>query len=182
MARAIGQKNNILIAVAGSETDGTSGVRAAADATIREEIEKFSHVIFASSEAQREFWIGQRSATVDELRARYNGCKPCLHGSDAHDQVSTGRPAQDRFSWLKGGLTFDALRQACIDPAGRAFVGAEPPEHALPSQVISQVKITDASWAATPIRFSIGDGGILQISDCDSCLQVRSVLRTRASE
>jgi hypothetical protein len=144
-------KKNILIAVAGSETDGTSGVRAAADATLREEIEKFSHIIFASSEAQREFWLGQRSATVDDLRRRYNGCKPCLHGSDAHDQISTGRPSNDRFSWIKGAPTFDALRQACIDPAGRAFVGTEPPRHALPSQVISRVEITGASWAVTPI-------------------------------
>jgi AAA domain, putative AbiEii toxin, Type IV TA system len=144
-------KKNILIAVAGNETDGTSGVRQAADATLRQEIEKFSHIIFASSQAQREFWLGQRSVTADELRARYNGCKPCLHGSDAHDQISTGKPTSDRFSWVKGALTFDALRQACIDPAGRAFVGAEPPRHALPSQVISQVKITNASWAATPI-------------------------------
>jgi len=144
-------KKNILIAVAGSETDGTSGVRQAADATLRQEIEKFSHIIFASSPSQREFWLGQRSATVDELRLRYNGCKPCLHGSDAHNQSSTGRPTDDRFSWIKGALTFDALRQACIDPAGRAFVGAEPPRHALPSQVISQIEITNASWAATPI-------------------------------
>jgi AAA domain, putative AbiEii toxin, Type IV TA system len=144
-------KKNILVAVAGNEADGTSGVRQAADATLRQEIEKFSHIIFASSEAQREFWLGLRSVTVQELRTRYNGCKPCLHGSDAHDQPSTGRPTSDRFSWVKGALSFDALRQACIDPAGRAFVGAEPPRHALPSQVISRVEITNASWAATPI-------------------------------
>jgi len=144
-------KKNILIAVAGNEGDGTSGVRQAADATVRQEIEGFSHIIFASSQAQREFWLGQRSVTVKELRARYNGCKPCLHGSDAHDQTSTGKPAGDRFSWIKGALTFDALRQACIDPADRAFVGAEPPRRALPSQVISQVKIMNASWAATPV-------------------------------
>jgi hypothetical protein len=144
-------RKNILIAVGGNETDGTSGVRDASDATLRQEIEKFSHIIFASSQAQREFWLGQRSASVDELRTRYNGCKPCLHGSDAHNHISTGRPNNDRFSWIKGALTFDALRQACIDPSGRAFVGSESPQHALPSQVISQVEITNASWAATPI-------------------------------
>jgi hypothetical protein len=144
-------KKNILIAVAGNEGDGTSGVRQASDATVRQEIEGFSHIIFASSQAQREFWLGQRSVTVEELRTRYNGCKPCLHGSDAHDQTSAGKPAGDRFSWIKGALTFDALRQACIDPAARAFVGAEPPRRALPSQVISQVKLVNASWAATPV-------------------------------
>jgi hypothetical protein len=116
-------KKNILIAVSGATDDGTSGVRQAADATVRQEIEKFAHVIFASSPAQREIWLGQGSASIDELRTRYNGCKPCLHGSDAHNQTSTGRPVSDRFSWLKGALTFDALRQACIDPASRAYVG-----------------------------------------------------------
>ena len=55
----MGRKTKSLIAVAGSETDGTSGVREAADKTLRQEIEKFAHVIFASSEAQREFWLGK---------------------------------------------------------------------------------------------------------------------------
>jgi hypothetical protein len=143
-------KKNILIAVAGGTDDGTSGIRQAADTTLRQEIEKFSHIIFASSQAQREFWLGMRSASIDELRSRYNGCKPCLHGSDAHNQSSTGQPADDRFSWIKGALTFDALRQAYIDPADRAYVGAQPPNHAVPSQVISLVDITQAAWAATP--------------------------------
>jgi hypothetical protein len=144
-------KKNILIGVAGGAGDGTSGVRQAADATVRQEIEKFSHVIFASSQAQREFWLGQRSVSIDQLRARYNGCKPCLHGSDAHDVSTIGQPADDRFCWIKGALTFDALRQACIDPADRAYIGAEPPRHAMPSQVISQIEISQAPWAVTPI-------------------------------
>jgi hypothetical protein len=90
------------------------------------------------------------AVSVDELRARYNGLKPCLHGSDAHDQSATGQPTNNRFSWIKGALTFDALRQACIDPGDRAYVGAEPPHRALPSQVISQVEITHAPWAVIP--------------------------------
>jgi hypothetical protein len=143
-------KRNILIAVAGGADDGTSGMRQAADATVRQEIEKFSHIIFAGSPAQREFWLGQRSLSINELRARYNGCKPCLHGSDAHDLLTVGQPTGDRFCWIKGALTFDALRQACIDPFDRAYVGAEPPRHAMPSQVISEVEIAHATWAATP--------------------------------
>ena len=143
-------KKNILVAVAGGTGDGTSGIRQAADATVRQEIEKFAHIIFSSSRAQREFWIGQRNATIEDLRARYDGCKPCLHGSDAHDQQSIGRPDDNRFSWIKGDLVFDALRQACIDPEGRAFVGEQPPRSAMPSQVISHVKIDNADWAITP--------------------------------
>lgn len=144
-------KKNILIAVAGGEGDGTSGLRQAADKTVREEIEKFAHIIFSSNPAQREFWLGQRSGiTVEKLRERYDGCKPCLHGSDSHDQKSVGQPVDNRFSWIKGALEFDALRQACIDPEGRAYVGEQPPKSAMPSQVISHVDIVAADWALTP--------------------------------
>ncbi|MGY4503783.1 energy-coupling factor transporter ATP-binding protein EcfA2 [Bradyrhizobium sp. GM24.11] len=143
-------KKNILIAVAGGAGDGTSGVRQAADTTVRQEIEKFAHIIFSSNPAQREFWIGQRGVTIEELRARYDGCKPCLHGSDSHDPKSVGQPVDNRFSWIKGALEFDALRQACIDPEGRAYVGEQPPRSAMPSQVISHVRIDDADWATTP--------------------------------
>ena len=88
--------------------------------------------------------------TVEELRARYDGCKPCLHGSDSHDRNPSASPSDNRFSWIKGALEFDALRQACIDPEGRAYVGEQPPRSAMPSQVISHVRIDDADWAATP--------------------------------
>ena len=142
-------KENIVIAVAGAEGDGTSGVRQAADQTVRQEIEKFAHVIFASSTTQREFWLGERGINADQLQSRYSGKKPCMHGSDAHDHASIGRPVDDRFSWIKGALTFDSLRQACIDPKGRAYVGHEPPMAAMPSQVITHVDIENASWMAT---------------------------------
>jgi len=144
-------KKNILIAVAGGATDGTSGVREAADQTLRREIEGFAHVIFASSVAQREFWLGQRDLGPAQIRATYGGLKPCLHGSDAHKIEGVATPFGDRFSWIKGSLEFDSLRQACIDPAGRCHVGAEPPASATPSQVIASVEVLDAPWLATPV-------------------------------
>ncbi len=143
-------KANVLIAVAGGKDDGTSGLRQASDATLRAEIEKFAHIIFASSVAQREFWTGKRPAiSVDGLKERYGGCKPCLHGCDAHRPEEVGQPARNRYSWVKGAATFDALRQACIDPEYRAYVGEEPPVGAPPSKVIQSVAIADADWAKT---------------------------------
>jgi hypothetical protein len=144
-------KKNIIIAVAGGATDGTSGVREAADQTIRREIEGFADVIFASNTAQREFWLGQKDLTPAEVRARYGGLKPCLHGSDAHKVEDVATPFSDRFSWIKGDLEFDALRQACIDPRGRAHVGADPPTSATPSQVIAQIEVLAAPWMTTPV-------------------------------
>ena len=143
-------KANILIAVAGGTGDGTSGLREAADTTVREEIEKFAHIIFASSSAQREFWLGKKGMTPQQLRDRFDGLKPCLHGSDAHGHSAVGNPVGDRFSWVKGAPTFDSLRQACIDPEGRAFVGSRPPRSAMPSQVIDTVEMINSPWAVTP--------------------------------
>jgi hypothetical protein len=143
-------KANILIAIAGSETDGTSGVRDGADATLRREVEKFAHIVFASSPAQCDFWLGRRSLPPDEIRRRYGDLKPCMHGSDAHDIRTVGLPDDNRYSWIKGEPAFDTLRQACIDPAGRAFVGEVAPVQATPSQVIASVEIKDAPWATTP--------------------------------
>ena len=142
-------KQNILVAVSGSETDGSSGVRDGADATLRQEIEKFAHIIFASSTAQREFWLGQRTASESGLRERYGGLKPCMHGCDAHELERVGVPDGNRYSWVKGAVAFDSLRQACIDPAGRAFVGSEPPIRATPSQIIEKIEVKNAPWAAT---------------------------------
>ena len=142
-------QENIRIAVAGGSGDGTSGIRAAADVTVRQEIERFADIIFASNSAQREFWLGQRSASAADLRRRYRGLKPCLHGSDAHDEDQVGEAFEDRFSWIKGRPRFDALRQACIDPASRAYIGPKPPSTALPSQIISSVHVENADWAGT---------------------------------
>ena len=144
-------QENILVAVAGGANDGTSGVREAADQTLRQEIESFAHVIFASSQAQREFWLGERNLNSEQMRTRYGGLKPCLHGSDAHRVEDVATPFGDRFSWVKGGLEFDSLRQACIDPRSRAFVGPEPPPSSTPSQVISSINVSDAPWMETPM-------------------------------
>jgi hypothetical protein len=48
-----------------------------------------------------------------------------LHGSDAHDPAKVGKPDGNRFCWIKGDLTFESLRQACIEPEGLvAIIGA----------------------------------------------------------
>ena len=140
-------RSNILIAVAASEGDGTSGLQKDSSlATLRKEIEKFAAIIFASSAKQRDFWLGRGTATSQEIQSDWNGPKPCLHGSDAHSLDKVGKPTEDRFTWVKGDLTFEALRQACLEPSGRAFVGTAPPRGALPSEVISKLKVSNAPW------------------------------------
>ena len=101
-------------------------MREAADQTIWREIESLAHLVFAESPAQREFWLGQKDLGPNEIRARYGCLKPCLHGSDAHKLDDVVSPFGNRFSWIKGGIEFDALRQAGIAPDGRSDVGQQP--------------------------------------------------------
>jgi len=117
--------------VAAGSNDGTSGLQGDASFTsLRKEIERFAHIIFSSQPAQREFWLGRGVVTLQQLTTDWGGRKPCLHGSDAHDHESVGAP---RFCWIKGDLTFEALRQACLEPELRTFIGSAPPRGALPS-------------------------------------------------
>ena len=141
-------KENVLIAVAGAKDDGTSGLREGSDQTLRQQVERFAHIIFASSPAQRDYWLGRKTSPKD-IVDRYDSSKPCLHGSDGHSLDRTGNPDGARYSWIKGSPIFDALRQACIDPEGRAYVGEEPPLGAAPSELISSILMAGTPWAKT---------------------------------
>ena len=148
-------KANILVAVAGAAGDGTSGLRQAADTTVREEIEKFAHIIFSSSPAQREFWSGRRG---EPSISSGSATTVASHASMAATRMirrPSASPTRSGISWIKGGSEFDALRQACIDPEGRAYVGTEPPRTAMPSQVISHITIAMRIGPPPPISPSI---------------------------
>jgi len=141
-------RNNCLVAVAGGERDGTSGLRdeTGSFAATRKNIEGFAHIIFSSNPKQVAFYLGQGAVSLQELNDQWGGVKPCLHGSDAHAHSTVGKPALGRFCWLKGALSFETLRQACMNPEGRAFIGMEPPLGALPGNAIRSVSVTEAPW------------------------------------
>ncbi|WP_431093242.1 TrlF family AAA-like ATPase [Pseudomonas brassicacearum] len=143
-------QQNLIFGVAAKQNDGTAALQDGADEVLRQEIERFAHVIFASNPNQRDYWLGRKGVSSDEIIRRYDGLKPCLHGSDAHQTSKTAAPDGKRYSWLKGTASFDTLRQACIDPEGRAFVGEEPPPYGNSSEVLSKIEIKNAPWLTTP--------------------------------
>lgn len=145
-------QENVLVAVAAGTTDGSSGLQSdSSQAILRKEIERFAHIIFSSQPKQREFWLGRGVVSVDKLASDWNGCKPCLHGSDAHAPEQVGEPQLDRYCWLKGDVNFDSLRQVCMEPGTRAFIGESPPHGALPSNVIASISLTGAQWMNPPL-------------------------------
>lgn len=141
-------QRNLLIGVAASNNDGTSGVgRDRQFEALRVSIESASHIIFSGNPNDRLFWCGQGVASVKELVDKYKSLKPCLHGSDAHRLDKVGMPdIPERLTWIKGDVTFESLRQACIEPAERVHIGSEPPRGSLPGQTITSLRITNATW------------------------------------
>jgi energy-coupling factor transporter ATP-binding protein EcfA2 len=141
-------RENCLIAVAGGGTDGTSGLQSDDGqwATRRQNIESFAHIIFSASPQQIDFYLGKGAATVDDLEKKWNGKKPCLHGSDAHEEGRVGEPDKGRLCWINGDLTFESLRQAVIEPEGRVFIGSMPPRGAMPGNCIEAASFTNADW------------------------------------
>lgn len=130
-------QRNILIAVVAGENDGSSGLKDDMSlSTLRREIERSAHIIFGSSRKLRDFWLGLGAATPNDLEAGWGGKKPCLHGSDAHRLQEVGKPKNDLYSWVKGDVAFESLRQVVLEPATRAYVGPNHPLGAMPSEVI----------------------------------------------
>ena len=157
-------RDNALIAVPGSNQDGSAGLQKDASlAALRQKIERISHIIFASQPSQRDFWAGLSGKLLESEFIKSYGCyKPCLHGSDAHELARVGTPDLQRYTWLKGDLSFESLRQACIEPVHRAIVATDPPIGALPSQVISCVGVKNADWfGSQPIPLNAGLIGII---------------------
>ena len=144
-------QQNALIAVATGRADGTAGLQKDASlAALRHKIEAAAHIMFASSPKVRDFWLGKTEMVgPGKIIETYRALKPCLHGSDAHGLDRVGAPDLERYSWVKGDLNFDALRQICMEPEQRVVVAASPPTGPVPSNVIDSVEVSNAPWFAT---------------------------------
>ena len=67
-------QENVLIGVAGSNNDGTAGIQDDSSFTaLRREIERFSHIIFASQPNEASFrWVG-KPKRVEQLTTIWDG-------------------------------------------------------------------------------------------------------------
>ena len=139
---------NILVAAAGGEGDGTSGLRRSDGAFVarRQSIEALADIVFSSNPKQAQFWLGEGVLSERELERVYRGLKLCLHGSDAHDASRLGVPDQNRFCWLKGDPSFDTLKLGCLSPATRSHIGQESPDTSGAYGRIIGLGVTGSEW------------------------------------
>jgi hypothetical protein len=141
-------RENCLVAVAAAEGDGTAGLQDDdAFVALREEIQRFAHIIFSSKPADRDYWLGLKlgfdRAAIEE---KYRALKPCLHGCDAHSIDRIGKPDQNRYCWIKGDLSFESIRQCAIEPDERICIGDAPPKALGDSTVIDTIRPHGMPW------------------------------------
>ena len=135
-----------------SLNDGTAGLQEDASfAALRQEVERFADIIFASTPSQRECWLGKTpKASRETIEEKYKALKPCMHGCDAHRVDKVGAPAEGRYCWVKGDLSFETLCQVVLEPEDRVRIGPTPPPGPSPGETMRSVTLKDAPFVATP--------------------------------
>ena len=86
-----------------------------------------SHMLFSANTRTRDFALGLRHPSVEEFIAEFKSLKPCVHGSDAHDEEHLFVPDEQRYTWIKADPTFAGLKRILREPDSRVFIGPEPP-------------------------------------------------------
>ena len=151
-------QRNALVAVNAGD-DGLSGFRRdGAWSALRDEITRFSQILFSGRPGERQFWLGLGNEEDRQTVRRLGGPRPCLHGSDAHEIARLFRPDSDRFCWIKADPTFEGLRQVLFEPADRVHIGPTPPLYYNSSRVLRSVTLASSGgwFEEVEIPFNTG--------------------------
>lgn len=120
-------RQNMIIAVSNSNNDGNSGIQHSGMAATRQEIYRFSDIIFSGNPNDRIYFLGKGTDAPDTLIEKYGSLKPCVHGSDAHELAKICLPDMNRYTWIKADPTFDGLKQICYEPEFRVLIQDQRP-------------------------------------------------------
>jgi energy-coupling factor transporter ATP-binding protein EcfA2 len=152
-------QENAIVAVAAGD-DGLSGFQKdGAWAGFREEITRFSQILFSGRLGEREFWIGRTGSDLDfATMERLGGPKPVVQGSDAHKLADLFNPKMDRFCWIKADTTFEGLRQILYEPEDRVFIGPTPPVDHDEARVITAVCLRKSNGWFDDVEIPLNSG------------------------
>jgi energy-coupling factor transporter ATP-binding protein EcfA2 len=150
-------KANTLVAIPNGN-DGLGGVPRGDQGTFaatREALGRYAHIILSSNSNDKRYWLGYGTDSAAEVRRKYGGIKPCLHGSDAHSIDRLTSPG-DRLCWIKAEPTWRGFLQVLAEPEDRLFIGPVPPDP-IRTTWIKRVEATGDAWCpAGPIDLNSG--------------------------
>jgi hypothetical protein len=124
------------------------------DHLTRKGIVKCSHAFFASNPATRDWALGKKSKNLRSYIEEFGRCRPCLHGSDAHDYKGLFKPAEQRYCWIKALPTFNGLYQILSEPEDRVKIQSYKPDNKNNFQVIDYVEIEDEKMQTEKIHLN----------------------------
>lgn len=105
---------------------------------VRKNLIKQAHFIFSSNQKTVAFLLGGKDK--DAFIKEFGAVKACLWGSDAHRWDELFKPAKNRYTWIKGDLTFSGLKQVIYDPSSRVAIQELSPQQKSPYQTIEKVR------------------------------------------
>jgi len=157
-------RHHTIILVSNSSTDGVSGAVNHSDYfdtgdghsqldAVRQSIYKFVDGLFSAKPSDIAFFSGLKENCPPNLVANQCGSlKPCVHGSDAHENFRIFEPDQQRYCWIKADPTFNGLRQIIYEPVDRIRISDTKPEEKVHYQIIDSVSfINNKCFQKEPI-------------------------------
>lgn len=154
-------RKNCLVAVSGGLRDGTSGLQEDDSyAATRREIERFTHIIFSSTPSQRDFCLGKKpGADSSFIEKMYGALKPCLHGSDAHEdsKIGTLRRLKSEIEGAQGAqMRRQQHSKSRREDYGRVFTTLIE-EQSLLERLYAPLRsdLADAKGALTKLQFIV---------------------------
>lgn len=159
-------RDNTVIFVSNSSTDGVSGAVNHSDyldafqgdsqlKAFRQSIYKFVDGIFSSTPSDINYFLGKKTnCPAEVVTAECGALKPCIHGSDAHENNKIFEPDQHKYCWIKADPTFNGLKQILYEPEERVCISNTKQECKPAYYVIDKVILDDEEFSDEPIYFN----------------------------
>jgi predicted ATPase len=166
-------RDNTLLVVSNSNKDGASAVQKHYDLFenengsldgLRKSIYYISDAIFSGSLKDIKYFIGKRlegsdgyndktfKAEVEKVINDRGSLKPCIVGCDAHTETDLFT----KFTWVKGDLHFEGLRQICFEPEHRVKIQNDKPDFKEEKLLIDNVSFISPNqvFSTNPIHLN----------------------------
>lgn len=157
-------RDNCLIAVSNSSGDGVSGITEHYSYLIqgdsqlnakRREIYRFSDIIFSGKEKDVQYFLGKsKTDDKDRIKYLYKSLKPCVNGSDAHNNTDIFEPFDHRYCWIKADPTFNGLRQVLYEPEDRVKISQVIPDSKPTYEIIDSIEFNNDDFQTEIIPIS----------------------------
>lgn len=159
-------REHVIILVSNSTSDGVSGAVNHSDyfdpitgesqlKSFRQSVYRFVDALFSATPSDVKYFSGTKDGCPESEVIDFCGSlKPCVHGSDAHDNASIFEPDNMRYCWIKADPTFNGLKQIIYEPKERVQIGSIKPETKADYFVIDRIEFFDDDFQARPVYFN----------------------------